>query len=92
MIRPLFPGGWFIPFPIPGYFEMEGSRKLKGFFGTSAGLLLVAMASLWLGGDPTEIFKFYSLTQAGVAGGFFSFNFGEHWAKAKAANGNKETL
>lgn len=70
---------------------MEGSRKLKGFFATSAGLLIVGMISLWMGGEPTEIFKFYSLTQAGVAGGFFSFNFGEHWARAKAQNGVKKS-
>jgi len=73
---------------------MEGNRKLKGFFGTSAGLLIMGMAALFLGGDPTNIFQFYSLTQAGVAGGFFSFNFGEHWAKTKEAqskNGNAKS-
>lgn len=69
---------------------MTGSRKIKGFYVASAGLFVVAMAAIFKGGSPTEIYTMYAAAQGITAGGFFGFNGLEHWAKAKAQNGKQE--
>lgn len=63
-------------------------RKMKGFYVSSAGLFVIAIGCLWAGANPTEVFQAYSVMQTVTAAGFFTGNFGEHYARMKAANGS----
>ena len=44
---------------------------------------MVVIAILKTEKDILELIKLYLLVQGTVTGGFFGFNFGEHWAQRK---------
>jgi hypothetical protein len=69
---------------------MTGDRKLKAFYATMlAEVLLVGTA--FVTGVPMSGDNVIAIGTiiAATGGGFFGANFGEHMAKAKAANGQK---
>lgn len=70
---------------------MEGSRKVRAFNVSTAGLFILAVAALFFEADATQVFTLYAGCQAGIGAAFFGANFGEHWSKAKAAvNGSSK--
>ena len=66
---------------------MSGSRKLKGFYHTLYGILLLTVASMTIGGVnfAGENITTIIIAVSALAGAFFGANFGEHYSKALAA-------
>lgn len=66
-----------------------GKRKVWAFFTTTFLFFIVYIFTLIIGLAEnqnlklTEMFEIYVIVQGVIAGGFFGFNFGEHWADAK---------
>lgn len=62
-----------------------GNRKLKAFFATIAGVLIVVETAI-LSGIAISGDNIVALTTiiAGIGGAFFGANFGEHWTKKNA--------
>ena len=61
-------------------------RKMRGFYVATAALFIVVMFVIFRSNvdtDFVEIFKYYAVFQGLITGGFFGFNFGEHWAKSR---------
>lgn len=67
-----------------------GDRKLKGFYVTIGAILIVIETSILFGGISFTGDNVVALVViiGSVGGAFFGANFGEHFAKAKAANGH----
>lgn len=65
---------------------MNGSRKMKGFYATLISINMLILAGFVCGVNfsGTDIISLAALESA-VSGAFFSANFGEHWARARAA-------
>jgi len=66
-----------------------GNRKMKGFYITTAAIFTFAMVLAFkMNPDGlVTLAQFYLGAQGITTAGFFGFNFGEHWASAKKANG-----
>lgn len=65
---------------------MEGGRKLRAFY-TTMGALVTLTGAGFVTGVPYQGSDIIALATiiAALGGGFFGANFGEHYAKARAA-------
>ncbi len=73
--------------------SLTGNRKMKGFYWTLGAIMLVIETAIIKGihfsGD--NIIALGTLL-VGLAGMFFTSNFGEHWSDAKKVSGLKKNI
>jgi hypothetical protein len=59
------------------------------FFIVLASTIIVSVWAGWPEGKSiVDLIELWMLVQGLLTGGFFGFNFGEHWAKAKQIQGS----